>query len=143
MKWSEFSELGQRLRIRAGDKVALVNAPPQYARIIPGVDGSAPYWADVVIGFVADHEDLDLLDAVYNAALAGSRTWIGYPKPRQGDTDSQLRRDWLARAVRKFGMQSVAHVSIDRAWSALLVEPIAVDAAENSLADAELAWPGA
>ncbi|MDD4865759.1 MAG: hypothetical protein PHQ28_01090 [Mycobacterium sp.] len=126
-----------------GDKVALVNAPSQYARIIPGVDGSAPDRADVVIGFVADCGDLDLLDAVYDAALAGGRTWIGYPKPRQGHSDPPLRRDWLARAVRKFGVQSIAHASIDHAWSALLVEPIAVDAAENSLADAELAWPGA
>jgi len=142
VKWPDYSELGQRLRIGAGDKVALINAPSGYEHIIPGVDGSGPDRADVVIGFIAGSADLDLLSALYDAVLAGGRGWLAYPKPRRSEVDLRMRRDWLAREVRRYGVQSMVHVSIDGAWSALHVEANALDEDEASLAEADLAWPG-
>lgn len=142
MKWPEFSELGQRLRIGARDKVALINAPADYARIIPGVDGSGPERADVVVGFIAEHGDLDLLGALYDAVLAGRRGWLAYPKPRRSELDLRMHRDWLAREVRRYGVHSMVHVSIDGAWSALQMDAIVLDEDEASLAEADLAWPG-
>lgn len=141
MKWPDFSELGQRLKIGAGDRVALINAPSGYEHVIPGVDGSAPDRADVVVGFIAGREDLDLLSALYDAVLAGGRGWLAYPKPRRSQVDLHLHRDWLAREVRRYGVQSMVHVSIDESWSALDVEAIALDGDEAALAEADLAWP--
>ena len=141
MKWPDFSELGQRLKIGAGDRVALINAPSGYEHVIPGVDGSTPDRADVVIGFIAGRGDLDLLSALYDAVLAGGRGWLAYPKPRRSEVDLQMHRDWLAREVRRYGVHSMVHVSIDESWSALDVEAIALDGDEASLAEADLAWP--
>lgn len=139
MKWPEFSELARRLGISAGDKVALINAPSDYAHTIPGVDGSSPELADAVIGFTARRGELDQLAAVYVAALAGRRAWIGYPKP--GRLATGLRRDELARDVRRYGVQSIESVSIDRMWSGLLLHPL--ETAENAVqADIDMAWPG-
>ncbi|WP_407689661.1 hypothetical protein [Mycobacterium sp. HUMS_1102779] len=141
MKWPDFSELGQRLKIGAGDRVALINAPSGYEHVIPGVDGSAPDRADVVIGFIAGRGDLDLFSALYDAVLAGGRGWLAYPKPGRSQVDLHVHRDWLAREVRRYGVQSMVHVSIDESWSALDVEAIALDGDEAALAEADLAWP--
>ena len=140
MKWPEFSELGERLGIKAGDTVALVNAPSGYAQRIPGTEGSSPERADAVIGFTSRLGDLDQLVAVYVAALSGRRAWIGYPKPGRLTTD--LRRDVLARDVRKYGVQSVGSVSIDRTWSGLLLRPIETDESADRHEDIDMAWPG-
>lgn len=139
MKWAEFSELARRLGIKSGDKVALVNAPSGYAQSIPGADGSSPELADAVIGFTARRGDLDQLTPVYVAALAGRRAWIGYPRPGRLATD--VRRDVLARDVRKYGVQTVESVSIDRLWSGLLLQPLETE--DDALqADIDMAWPG-
>lgn len=140
MKWPEFSELGRRLGIKAGDTVALVNAPSGYDQKIPGADGCSPERADAVIGFTARRGDLDQLVAVYVAALAGRRAWIGYPKP--GGLATDLSRDLLARDVRKYGVQSVESVPIDRTWSGLLLRPIETEEAAAQQEDIDMAWPG-
>lgn len=138
MRWPEFSELGRRLGIKAGETVALVNPPVGYTERIPGADGSTPDQADAVIGFTARRADLDRLAAVYGAALAGRRAWIGYPKPGRLATD--LRRDLLARDVRKYGVQSVESVSIDGDWSGLLLRPVETDEVAHQ-EDIDMAWP--
>ena len=105
MKWPEFVELAHTLRIKAGHQVALINAPPHYAHVIPGVEGCDPHKADAVIGFVVRSKDLGLRGCVYQAALSGRVAWISYPKP--GRLGSDLHRDCVARDVRRYGLQSV------------------------------------
>lgn len=137
MKWLEFTELGCKLRIKAGDRVTLVNAPPECTRLIPGADGLDPERADVVIGFAARREQLDLLVSGYDAAIAGRRAWVGYRKPGRLSTD--MHKDWLACELRRRSFQAVDNVSIDGWWSGLLVQPIEMDVPP----EIDLAWPGA
>lgn len=139
MLWPEFSELAPRLGLKAGDKVALINAPSGYAQRIPGANGSSPEFADAVIGFTARRGELDRLAPLYAAALAGRRAWIGYPKPGRMATD--LHRDVLARDIRNYGVQSVENVSIDGVWAGLLLQPLETDE-DVVQADIDMAWPG-
>ncbi|MGO9110801.1 MAG: dockerin type I domain-containing protein [Thermoguttaceae bacterium] len=55
------------------------------------------------------------------ALSAGRLAWVSYPKPGQPETD--LRRDWLVRALRQYGVDAVQDVSIDGTWSALRLRP--------------------
>lgn len=130
--------LAGRLRITPGMSIAVINYPAQGPQLFPTSARVDPDHADVVVGFVTRCEHLDLLDAAFAAARDGRLAWVVYPKP--GRLGSDLYRDQMARAVLRFDVQSIAHVSLGDMWSALLLEPMndhpAVAAAEMALA-----WP--
>jgi hypothetical protein len=113
-------DLAQKLQIKPGQSVALIDAPPDVA--LPSATVAvAPQQADVVIGFVIVHSDLDRLSAVVAAALDDRLAWIGYPKGGKLGTD--LSRDRLVHAVGTHRVQPVGQVSIDDTWSALRFRP--------------------
>ena len=114
-------ELEQKLQIVPGQSVAVVNVPPESRLRLLRTAGSNPDQADVVIGFAPRPTDLAWLRSVYAAALAGRLAWVIYPNPGQPGTD--LRRDWLVRALRQYGVEAVHDVSINRTWSALQLGP--------------------
>jgi len=114
-------ELEQKLQIKPGQSVAVVNAPPESALSLLRTAGSNPDQADVVIGLAVRPVDLTWLRSVYAAAGAGRLAWVSYPKPGQPGTD--LRRDWLVRALRQYGVEAVQDVSINGTWSALRLRP--------------------
>jgi len=114
-------ELEQKLQIEPGQSVAVVNAPPESRLRLLKTAGSNPDHADVVIGFAPRPTDLAWLWSVYAAARAGRLAWVIYPNPGQPGTD--LRRDWLVRALRQYGVEAVHDVSINRTWSALQLGP--------------------
>ena len=114
-------ELEQKLQIKPGQSVAVVNAPPESRLRLLRTAGSNPDQADVVIGFAVRPADLAWLRSVYAAARAGRLAWVIYPSPGQPGTD--LRRDWLVRALRQYCVEAVQDVSINRTWSALQLRP--------------------
>lgn len=118
-------ELEQKLQIKPGQSVAVVNAPPESGLRLPTTAGSKPDQADVVIGFAVRPADLAWLRSVYWAARAGRPAWVGYPTPGQPGID--LRRDWLVRALRQYGVEAVQDVSINDTWSALRLRPATDD----------------
>ena len=115
-------ELEQKLQIKPGQSVAVVNVPPESRLRLLRTAGSNPDQADVVIGFAVRPADLAWLRSVYAAARAGRLVWVIYPSPGQPGTD--LRRDWLIRALRQYGVEAVQDVSINRTWSALQLRPV-------------------
>jgi pSer/pThr/pTyr-binding forkhead associated (FHA) protein len=114
-------ELEEKLQIKPGQSVAVVNAPPESRLRLLRTAGSNPDQADVVIGFAVRPADLAWLRSVYAAARAGRLAWVIYPSPGQPGID--LRRDWLVRALRQYGVEAVQDVSINRTWSALQLHP--------------------
>ena len=114
-------ELEQKLQIKHGQSVAVVNAPPESRLCLLRTAGSNPDQADVVIGFAVRPADLAWLRPVYAAARDGRLAWVSYPKPGQPGTD--LRRDWLVRALRQYGVEAVQDLSINGTWSALRLGP--------------------
>jgi hypothetical protein len=109
-----------KLQIRPGQSVSVLKLPSD---LVWQVESSAarPDAADVVIGFAVTRQDLESLDAVFDAARADRLAWIGYPKGGKLGTD--LNRDKLAEAVTSKGVQPVRQVSIDETWSALRFRP--------------------
>jgi hypothetical protein len=114
-------ELKRQLRIKPGHRVAVVNAPPESALIVPTAVGLDPHHADAVIGFPARPADLARLRPVYAAVRAARLAWISYPNP--GRPGAELHRDWLVRALRQYGVEPVEDVWIDETWSALRLRP--------------------
>ena len=110
-------ELEQKLQIKPGQRVAVLNAPPESGLRQPTTGVPNPDQADVVIGFAVRPADLSWLRSVYAAARAGRLAWVIYPEPGQPGID--LRRDWLIRALRHYGVEAVGDVSINNTWSAL------------------------
>ncbi|HEU4360028.1 MAG TPA: hypothetical protein VFR27_00790 [Mycobacterium sp.] len=112
-----FRELERRLEIKSGQSVAVINAPLESRLRLLVTGGPDPDQADVVIGFAVRPIDLAWLKPAYAAAHAGRLAWLSYPRPGRPGTD--LRRDWLVRALRQYGIDAVQDVSIDATWSAL------------------------
>jgi hypothetical protein len=110
-------ELEQKLQIKPGQSMAVINAPPESGLRLLTAGGPNPDRADVVIGFAVRPAHLAWLRPVYAAARAGRLAWVSYPKPDQPGTD--LRRDWLVRALHQYGVDAVQDVSINGIWSAL------------------------
>jgi hypothetical protein len=115
-------EVTEKLQIKPGQSLAVLNAPPGV--ILPaGTTGGQPSAASAVIGFAVRRDDLDQLGAVIGAARADRLAWIGYPKGGKLGTD--LSRDKLVQALASHGIQPVRQVSIDDTWSALRFRPAA------------------
>ena len=114
-------ELEQKLQIKPGQSVAVVHVPPESRLRLLRTAGSNPDHADVVIGFAVRPADLAWLRSVYAAARAGRLAWVIYPNLSQPGTD--LRRDWLVRALCQYSVEAVQDVSINRTWSALQLRP--------------------
>lgn len=120
-------DLGGKLQIRGGQRVAVLAAPADVALDLPGdsVRVTAAADADAVLVFVTDSAALQGQAATeaIEAARADRLSWFLYPKAGQLDTD--LNRDRLAAALRARGVRPVRQVSLDAVWSALRFRPAA------------------
>lgn len=128
-----FSPMAKKLRLAAGQKVAVLNAPEGFTALLsPGpVDiGTrlAPAQAyDVVQLFVSSADELRRLgpDAM-RAVKPDGLLWITYPKGGQAGGASDLpatpswsRRDVLGEITSVTGYKPVAFVAIDDNYTAL------------------------
>lgn len=128
-------ELEQKLQIKPGQSVAVVNAPPESRLRLLTTGGPNPDQADAVIGCAVRPVDLAWLRSAYSAARAGRLAWVSYPNPGVPGTD--LRRDWLVRALRQYGVEAVQDVWIDGSWSALRLRPAKDDHPGSSTANTD------
>jgi len=118
-------ELEQKLQIKPGQSLAVVNAPPESGLRLRTAGGPNPDRADVVIVLAVRPAALAWLRSVHAAAPAGRLAWVSYPKPGQPGTD--LRRDWLVRALRQYDVEAVQDLSVNGTWSALRLRPAKAD----------------
>jgi len=109
-------DIRDKLQIKPGQSVAVVNLPP--GLVLPGVVATATADdADAVVAFVTRRDDLSSAGQAVAAARADRLAWISYPKGGQLGTD--LNRERLVAALAAQGVQPVRQVSIDGTWSAL------------------------
>lgn len=114
-------QLEQKLGIGPRHTVAVINAPPESRLRLLTAGSLNPDQAHVVIGFATRPVDLTWLKPAYAAARSGRLAWVSYPKAGRPGVD--LRRDWLVRALRHYGVEAAEDVSIDHAWSAIRLDP--------------------
>jgi hypothetical protein len=118
-------DLASKLQLRAGQRVAVLDAPADVAVELPAdvtrVDD--PAQADAVIAFVLDSAALTgpAVEEALAAARADRLAWLAYPKAGQLNTD--LNRDRLRDALAGTGARPVRQVSVDPTWSALRFRP--------------------
>jgi hypothetical protein len=130
---SGFSSMAKKLRLAAGQKVAVLNAPDGYtARLSPGpadIDTrlQAVQAYDVVQLFVNSTDELRRLgpDAI-RAVKPDGLLWITYPKGGQTRAVTDLpatpwwtKRDVLGEITSVTGYKPVAFVAIDENYTAL------------------------
>jgi hypothetical protein len=117
--------VAQKLLIREGQRVALLNAPEGGASILgilpPGVrvESAASSGVDVAILFARDRAGLAAAWPGLAVSLGDSTLlWLCYPKRGHGiDTDLTRDHGWVP--VHAAGYDPVTQVAIDETWSAL------------------------
>ncbi len=127
------TSLAQKLRILAGNRVLVLQAPTAFAdalaplpdgvRVETAAKGKDHY--DVVQLFVKDSVELERhLKRAIGAVRAGGILWIAWPKKSAG-VATDLTRDTLWALVQPEGWGPVASVAIDETWSGLRFKPSA------------------
>jgi hypothetical protein len=119
--------LAKKLQIKAGSRIALVNAPAGYAeRLLPLPDGAEVVelrpGLDVVQVFVRDLAELEREAGAFGSVREGGLLWVCYPKGgRRAGTD--LDRDRLWERMGRDGLAGVTLVAVDETWSAMRFRP--------------------
>ena len=119
----------KKLRIQAGQRLLILNAPPGYidwlgdlpegARVSEVPEGKYQF----VHLFVTNSEDLGRLrQAAMDAVEYDGLLWISYPK-RSSKVATDLTRDVLWELMGDTGLRPVTQVSVDEVWSALRLRP--------------------
>lgn len=118
-----------KLLIKPGFKCAVLNAPPGYLEEL----GPLPPGAGLVTGkqapldfvqvFVKNLKEVerDMPGAVKSLKNDGL-LWVCYPKGG-AKSGTDLNRDILWAAMKKYGLAGVSLVSIDSTWSAMRFRP--------------------
>jgi hypothetical protein len=130
---ASFSPMAKKLRLAAGHRVAVLNAPAGYLALLsPGpadvgtvVQASPSY--DVVQLFVHSVDELRRLGLeAIRAVKPDGLLWITYPKggKTRGVTDLPatpwwVKRDVLGEITAETGYTPVAFVKIDDDWTAI------------------------
>jgi hypothetical protein len=118
-------ELSDKLQIKPGQRVVLLNVPDGVdLELRPDIGLEADTRAaDAVILFVASRADLQRRSTPLIAAASRDKlSWVAYPKAGQLGTD--LNRDSLNEGLKEQGVQAVRQVSINDTWSALRLRPL-------------------
>ena len=125
-KTAALSPLARKLRMRAADRVAVVNSPPAYlAQLQPApgdmhVEVKPDQSFDVVQLFVNNVDELRNLGAnAVRAVKPDGLLWVCYPKGGQ-KAGTDLHRDVLWDLMGKqTGLVGVSLVAVDEKWSAM------------------------
>jgi hypothetical protein len=123
------SSLIKKLRIKRGDRAAILNAPAEYLQLIGDLSPDAKIETvvapslDFVQLFVKTSQELDnQVPSILNALKKGGLFWICYPKGGS-KIKTDLNRDILWATMGKFSMAGVSLISIDNVWSAMRFRP--------------------
>ena len=116
--------LAQKLAIKPGHDVAVVNDPPTAADIVSTLRSEAAIGDDVgsaqaVLLFVADRAELARFwPSIGSSVRTDAVLWIAYPK-RTSSVRTDLSRDHGWEPIIDSGLDTVSQVSLDETWSAL------------------------
>lgn len=123
------SPLAKKLKLKAGQRAAILNAPEGYVEALrPLPDGvelldhaeGQVDWAQL---FVKDKSELDRLAPPVIAILKPeSLLWISYPKGTS-KIQTDLTRDKGWDSLQQAGLKWITLVSVNDTWSAFAVRP--------------------
>jgi hypothetical protein len=114
------ASLFKKLQIKPGMRIAVLHAPPDFAKLLDGVDHATSVRGtfDLIHTFVTTKKDATSeAPNLAKALRAGGILWVSYPKGKKIVTD--LNRDILREELEEHGLIAVSQVAIDEVWSAL------------------------
>jgi len=150
------SPLSQKLHIKTGQRVGVINAPGFFLRLLTPLPeavtlaSNGPF--DHVTLFVRSKGEVDRMWATAVGAIKnGGVIWVAYPKKSSG-VNTDITRDEGWDTVVAAGWDAVSQIAIDDTWSALRFRPVSAEEAktrhtmmtrmhENRLVRAQLADP--
>lgn len=123
----------KKLRLSAGHKALIVNAPEAFITMLEGFkydttpaqtqEGTA-YAYDYVQVFASSYDELiTLLQSVEGVGKHDCLFWASYPK-LTGKIVSDLKRELVWQALGTINLDAVSQVAIDGTWSALRARPL-------------------
>ena len=127
--------VAQKLQIKPGRKVRLVNAPQDARNLLGGLpeetflldettEGNAVHPADILVLFAHHRIDLEtLLPGLRSAVTPGGIIWVAYHKG-SSTVKTDINRDSIWKYAQTVGFDAVAQVSIDEDWSAMRLKVV-------------------
>ncbi len=122
------SSLVKKLKLKAGQRAAVVNAPEGYlnglraaagVELVDRIEGQYD-WVQV---FVESKAELDrLLPSVVHALKPESTLWISFPKG-SSKIQTDLTRDKGWDAVQQADLKWLTLISVDETWSGFALRP--------------------
>jgi hypothetical protein len=123
------SSLIKKLRIKPGQRITIMNAPPGYLEQLgdlpEGVElaDEPEGTCDFVHLFVKSVAEIERFGpAAIRAVKYDGLLWISYPK-RSSKVETDISRDVGWDVINEAGLRAVTQVSIDDVWSALRFRP--------------------
>ena len=124
------TSLVKKLRIKSGDRVAVLHAPegylsmlvdmPEDVSVLETLDGRF----DIVHAFYTKMETLDSdVGVLIPAMKEGGILWISYPKGT-AKKETDLNRDIIWKYITPKGLKAVSMIAIDEVWSAMRLKVI-------------------
>ncbi len=119
-----------KLQIKSGFKVAVLNAPDNFESIIGNVPGdiavsfSASEYYDALIIFAVTKADMiKALSLTNHNITAKTICWIIYPKAKTAlASDLNLMQSW--DSLNLFNLAPCASAAVDGLWTALRIKPV-------------------
>ncbi len=123
------SALAKKLKLKAGQRAAILNAPegylealrplPDSVELIDHVEGQFD-WVQL---FVKNKSELDrLAPQAIGALKPDSLLWISYPKGTS-KIQTDLTRDKGWDTIQQAGLKWITLISVDETWSAFALRP--------------------
>jgi len=116
--------LGEKLGIKAGHRVALLGAPPQFSALLAPVPAGVAFvpdasGANVVLLFTRAASALEAEFAPTAQALApGGMLWVAWPK-KASKQPTDVTEDVVRRVGLAAGLVDVKVCAVDEVWSGL------------------------
>ncbi len=117
--------LAERMHLRAGERLLLVNAPDGFASVLGAPESvevaTTPQGTfDVIQVFVTTRADLEAEATRLKELLnPDGKLWFTYPKGTSTSLNADINRDDIRRYALTVGLQTVAQVAVDDDWSAI------------------------
>ena len=122
--------IAQKLFIKPGNKVLLINSPASYRSQMGELPKGAIILSDssclvqVIQVFVANHEELEAQLPRLKEQLAPKEVlWVTYHKGTSR-VKTDINRDTINAYAHSIGLEGVVMISIDKDWSALRLKLI-------------------
>lgn len=117
--------VAQKLMIKEGRSVRLINPPTDYAALLGALPPTADVMrhpaqqADIIQVFVRNRQELETeLPALKTAVKPNGMIWVTYYKGTS-EYKSDIHRDSIAAYAQTLGLHPVAMIAINKDWSAL------------------------